>query len=147
MWFIFIKAFRFKASGKASKRGKKRNKAFVIENGAKSNHPFALNSVVDTFPLTKIKLAPTWHFIIFSTEWFIVCGGKRTKERGKITFPAKAKAWSIFFSFFLLPLSKKKKKLLTNNNVSCNWSEVAGWACSKSALFKRQSAPRSSDAG
>lgn len=36
------------------------------------------------FPLTKIKPVPTWHFIISSTEWFIVCGMKAKKEENYI---------------------------------------------------------------
>lgn len=107
----------------------------------KAAGPLTLNSVVDRFPLTKIKLAPTWHFIISSTEWFIVCGAKEPKRGGRLHFQPKLRPDLVFYS--LCP----GKKLPTNNNVSCNWSEVAGWACSKSALFKRQSAPRSSDAG
>ena len=106
-----------------------------------SSQPLTLNSVVDRFPLTKIKLAPTWHFIISSTEWFIVCGAKEPKRGGRLHFQPKLRLDLVFYS--LCP----GKKLPTNNNVSCNWSEVAGWACSKSALFKRQSALRSSDAG
>lgn len=74
-----------------------------------SKQPLNLNSVVDRFPLTKIILAPTWHFIISSTEWFIVCGEKEPKREGKITFPAKAQDWSRFFFLLLFTLSVQEK--------------------------------------
>lgn len=93
-----------------------------------AERPFTLNSVVDRFPLTKIKPAPTWHFIISSSEWFIVCGVKEPKREGEDYISSQSSGLISFFTRSVRARKKKRqvRKLPTNNNVSCNWSEVAG---------------------
>lgn len=56
--------------------------------------PHALSCEGGSFPLTKIKPAPTWHFIISSTEWFIVCGMKAKEEENYIFSAGRARSAS-----------------------------------------------------
>lgn len=83
------------------------------------------------FPWQKLKRLLLGTLLSLQVNDLLFVEWKSQRERGRLHFQPELRTDLVFYPLCLGKKKKKEKKekvrkLPTNNNVSCNWSEVAG---------------------